>query len=673
MFLSKKLNMGAGIPAPIPDPQFNYVTMLLHGDGTNGAQNNTFLDGSTNNFTITRLGNTTQGSFSPYGSNWSNYFDGASRIFTASNSAFVLGTGDFTIECWINMASGTTLLAYWRSFLSVGADGTSDGNGVTLYVTDGGSGSSVAGEVAVNIGAATRIYSGQDIRGLGWVHVALTRQGTTNRLFLNGVLKSTITNSLDINATNYGASVGLSSVANSNYFIGYISNARVVKGTAVYTSNFTPSTTPLTVISGTSLLTCADNRFIDESTNNFAFTTVGTPSVQRFNPFGTSTDYSTSVIGGSLYTDGSGALQLPTNEALAPRTSDFTFECWLYSRDAFTNSYGGIYVGDPTFGIFIGQLASGLFGVRQRSNADLLSRTSPPIRQWIHIAVSRSGTSLRMFYNGIQQGATVTDSTDFYSGSTSITDNNFAIYGYLSNLRFVKGSAVYTSNFTPPTSPVTAITNTQLLTNFTNGAIFDNAMINNLETAGNAQISTSVVKYGTGSLYFDGTGDCLVGLSRPSMSFVSNNFTVEAWVYRQVTGGTTQTIYQKGRVGDSNFELSFAIDTTNQLWVYYSTDGTTATLVATTTALVPQNTWTHIAVTRSGSTWRVFIGGTLDVSATASVTLYTGAGAIAIAANSVGDNPFTGYIDDLRITNGFARYTANFTPPTQAFSNFGPY
>ena len=58
------------------DPQFNYVTMLLHGDGTNGAQNNTFLDSGPNTFSITRNGNTTQGSFSPYGSGWSNFFDG---------------------------------------------------------------------------------------------------------------------------------------------------------------------------------------------------------------------------------------------------------------------------------------------------------------------------------------------------------------------------------------------------------------------------------------------------------------------------------------------------------------------------------------------------------------------------------------------------------------------
>jgi hypothetical protein len=83
----------------LPDPQFNYVTMLLHGDGTNGAQNNTFLDSSTNNFAITRGGNTTQGSFSPYGSNWGNYFgtaNGNALLFTELTLS-----SDFTIETWI--------------------------------------------------------------------------------------------------------------------------------------------------------------------------------------------------------------------------------------------------------------------------------------------------------------------------------------------------------------------------------------------------------------------------------------------------------------------------------------------------------------------------------------------------------------------------------------------
>ena len=93
------------------DPNFKNVTLLLHGDGSNGAQNNTFIDSSTNNFTITRNGNTTQGSFSPYGSNWSNYFDGTSGQYlnAPANAAFNFGTGDFTVEGWVfpTSTSGT--------------------------------------------------------------------------------------------------------------------------------------------------------------------------------------------------------------------------------------------------------------------------------------------------------------------------------------------------------------------------------------------------------------------------------------------------------------------------------------------------------------------------------------------------------------------------------------
>ena len=96
---------GSGGGGSTNDPNFNQVSLLLHGDGTNGAQNNTFLDSSTNNFTVTRNGNTTQGTNTPFSQAagyWSNYFNGSSTYLNAGiSSAYTFGTGDFTVECWV--------------------------------------------------------------------------------------------------------------------------------------------------------------------------------------------------------------------------------------------------------------------------------------------------------------------------------------------------------------------------------------------------------------------------------------------------------------------------------------------------------------------------------------------------------------------------------------------
>lgn len=659
MFLANKLNKGGSLSSP--DAQFNYVTMLLHGDGTNGAQNNTFLDSSTNNFTITRNGNTTQGSFSPYGSNWSNYFDGNGDYLTAP-TPILSASGDFTIECWINPRTSSSNTFVLAQFISGNSGRTGfglGGNVVQMFL--GGS---------TNNGTTNISYN-------TWTHLAFTRSGTTFKAYVNGTLDLTVTSSVSIvqENTTIGGNPYFSPALD---FSGYISNLRVTN-TVVYTTNFTPSTTPLTAISGTQLLTCQSNRFKDNSTNNYSLAVNEIPSVQRFNPFGASTAYSTSVIGGSGYFDGSGDyLTVADNAALDVDAGDFTMEAWVYFPDASVTS--------PVLAKGFGSAGGWMMWVQSTlrlrmydaggSSVTATSSASLTSNSWNHVAATRSGNTLTVYVNGVSSGTATFTGTSTnasvleiggYGSATAVST------GYISNARLVKGTAVYTGNFTPSTTPLTAISGTSLLTNFTNGAIYDNAMMNNLETVGNAQISTSVVKYGTGSLAFDGTGDYLLGPSTPNMSFGSGDFTVEAWVYRQVTSGTTQTIYQKGRVADSNFELSFVINTSNQLQVYYSTDGTTATLVATTTASVSQNAWTHVALARSGSTWRVFIGGTLDVSATASVTLYTGTGRISIATNPNGDSPFTGYIDDFRITKGYARYTATFTPPTSALSDTGPY
>ena len=120
-----------GSQAPAVDPFFYSVTSLLHGDGTNGGQNNTFLDSSTNNFTITRNGNTTQGSFSPFSqTGWGNYFDGNGDELTLSNTtAAQVGSGDFSIECFVFPTRQTNTFA--QGLITYGIVGSTTG---TSYI-----------------------------------------------------------------------------------------------------------------------------------------------------------------------------------------------------------------------------------------------------------------------------------------------------------------------------------------------------------------------------------------------------------------------------------------------------------------------------------------------------------------------------------------------------------
>ena len=521
------------------DPYFKYVTMLLHGDGTNGAQNNTFLDSSTNNFTITRNGNTTQGSFSPYGSNWSNYFDGSSYLTVANNAAFNLGTGDFTIEFSVFSSGG----GRYQSPVALYNPSTNGYCGTGIDTVTGQFYFSITNDAGtVQLFSAYYTIPGWSTNQ--WFNLAVTRSGTTISWYSNGTRIGTATTSESLLTAPNVIVGGLTPNFNGNpvqLVTGYLSNVRIIKGTALYTgSSYTVSTTPLTAVSGTSLLTCQSNRFIDNSTNAFTITVTGTPSVQRFSPFSPTAAYSTSVIGGSGYFDGSGDnLSIANTANLQFGTSDYTIEGFVYPT-----------ANDNTDKVVISKDASGqrswFLGLRSSyglaffiGGSNQTGTNAIALNSWTHFAVVRSGTSAALFINGTRV-ATFTDANNYtqtapveIGGNNPVFSNPFT--GFITNARLVKGTAVYSpssTTITVPTAPLTAVSNTQLLCNMTNGAIFDNAMMNNLETVGNAQISTSVVKYGTGSLAFDGSGDDLrVVNAGVTTGFGTGDFTVEFWVY----------------------------------------------------------------------------------------------------------------------------------------------
>lgn len=645
--------MGGSEPS---DPYFKYTTLLLHGDGTNGAQNNTFIDSSANNFTITRNGNVTQGSFSPYGDLWSNYFDGTDDYLqTPSSTAFDFGTGDFTIEFWVYVVGSNPRP------IGIGDPTVNGNNAITFYISSTMLSCAFGGR---------NTYQNNTLTAGAYNHIALTRQSGTVRYFANGVQTSETFSYTGNAGGNYPVYIN-AALSSGNLYIGSacnISNVRIVKGTALYTGNFTPSTTPLTAVSGTSLLTCQSNRFKDNSSNNFTITRTGDVSVQRFSPFANSAEYSTSVNGGSGYFDGTGDFLSISTTSTLTLSGDYTIEGWFYVKNT-SAGYKRLFNNAP------GSTPSGYYYVYTSGlnlhmyNVDV---GSLPVvgsfigNSWFHLAISRSGSTTRVFVNGVQ--------THSYSGTTTFFNNGWFLGGgpdtefsniFVTDHRVVVGFALYTANFTPPTAPLTAVTNTSLLLNFTNAGIYDNTGMNNLETVGNAQISTSVKKYGTGSMYFDGSGDYLLGTNTPNMDLSGVDFTVEFWIYLNATQSYPCIVGKNSYPG--NLGWAVFIDTNNKISFYYN-----GINKITVNSELTNNVWHHVAVVRASSGLvNIYINGVSSAYAP-SVTFGNSAYPFSVGGTSTlagWDNTYSlnGYIDDLRITKGVARYTANFVPPARAF------
>ena len=202
-------------------------------------------------------------------------------------------------------------------------------------------------------------------------------------------------------------------------------------------------------------------------------------------------------------------LDIASSTDFAFGTGDFTIEVWVYLK---ANSVGVIYSNEVANSLFL-YLNSGNLVVRNYGTTNLFDLAGPSLNTWTHIALSRSGTDLRLFFNGVQQGSTVTNSTNWTQNGTEIgayNNGTQSLNGYMSNLRVVKGTALYTAAFTPPTKSLTAITNTVLLT--CQGNTIADASSSGHTLTANGDISLTKEPFtGAGAVEFDGSGRvCLV-------------------------------------------------------------------------------------------------------------------------------------------------------------------
>lgn len=635
---------------------------------------------------LTRTGTTTQGTFSPYSQpsgSWSNYFESTSLLSFPANSNYLIGTQNFTIECWAFVAVSGVIQGLVCSHQTGGM--------FQFYVT-----ASRTILAAVNVdGGATSGYTNLTSAGtitIGtWNHLALVRNGTEVAIFINGVKDTnTATLSAGTNIGSFGGNKAIyvgSTADQGNKITGYISNVRYVLGSAVYGSNFTPPG-PLTAITGTQLLTCQDNRFRDNSINGIIPTLVGAPQVSAYSPFAPTASYLASTNGGSYYNNGSSGY---SRIALAQNmfgfgTGDFTVECWVYFTavstgtviDFRTNGGAGSQV-KPT----LYMISTGVFGFYTSSTGRIT--TTVTTGQWYHIAAVRSSSVTKMFVNGVAVATTYADTNDYGSsnqftiGASADTLSGQFVSGHISDVRVAK-SAIYSSNFTPPTSPLTAITGTQLLMNFTNGKIIDQSRNINLATVGSSKVSTTQSKFGGSSVLLNGTTDYLAitstnaATANPSaLQLHTSDFTVEGWFYLNALPASTATLFILNGNASSFGGIRLDVLPAGTMQLLMSTTGAAWAINYTTPTgsgnVLNTNQWYHIALVRSGSSFYIFVDGLQKgVTQTNTGSCYAGSGYNLIGAilSTTYQSFLSAYVDEFRITK-YARYTANFTPPTQAF------
>jgi len=638
------------------------------------CQSNSILtDRSKNNLPITKSGDTAVSPFNPFNSlsatfpttntnNYGVYFDGSDHLSLPSNTAFQMGTGDFTLECWVNTQSsaGDMTLIDLRN-------GSQPSISPLLYL--------VSGQVRYYVNGSARI-SGATLDPFTWYHLAVVRSSSVTTLYVNGTVSGSTyadTNNYILNAPIFGKF----SDASSGYLNGCLSNVRIVKGTAIVPPAGGP-TSPLTAVSGTSCLICQSSTLIDSSSNAFTVTPNGNPTLTKNGPFINTATVTNTLIGneGSAYFDGTGDyLEIPhAPSQWIGLNTNFTIECWFNLTGALGSERVLIakgYQGSPVyaeFGIVVAATTNLLTGLVSSSGGSWLATPTDTVaitpNTWFHAALVRNGTTITLYKNGAAVATSTSVGAALYQHTGTIRIGHHSsgspFLGHISNARVVIGTALYTTPFVPTFAPLTPVANTVLLTAQTNLSSNTKVMVDESNFAGvvsgfgNANLGTFSPSGSSWSVVFDGTNDYIAMPTSSSFNFGTGDFTVECWVYWNSTA-INQGMISRYASASSGWALRY--DGSGLNWI----NGDTSIVAAAHTPV--GGVWYHYAACRSGSTLRLFINGTQSASVTYSgnqdnsSSLYIGQ-----LTNNLW--PVNGYISNVRILKGTALYTSAFTPST---------
>jgi len=625
----------------VADPYWANVVLLMHFDGPNGSTQ--FIDSSSFANTISNQSTSYPAQISSTQSKFGGgALGGASAVSSyytnvATSPCFSFGTRDFTIEFWYywNGTYATTSGTQQALICNTTASITTN-NWYIWFSNTAGNGTACM-QFYVNAVAG---YACTTPITTGWTHYAFTRTNGNIYAFYNGQLQSTttITSTQGIDAgspTSYPIIIG--GIPGSSYYQnGWIDELRITNGICRYSSTFTPLTQPYPSVnvgyvqdpnlSQVSLLLHFDNGVTDASQNALAVNTAGSAVISAGNSttstgssvyFPPSTTTSTASTASTAYTS-STAYTTPTNPYINAS----------YSALSYTASNLALTSFNPLDTISAG--ANALFSFNK-----LTSSYTGPVA---NLAIQFKNSSNADIYADKYGNLTLIDTSLGASSNVSITNND----PFFTNVALlVHGTAITDSSKNTATLTATGVTT-----------------------------SSSVTKTNSSSLYYSTTAN--INVITPTSSVYTlgtQNFTIECWVYLTVVSyGLTQATILANST--SSFAANGWLLYYNQSagFSFYPNNNGSVNVTNTVTA----NTWYHLAGVRNGNTFTFYINGISNASVTStaasdnSSTNYINiGGAITSVTNSM-----QGYIQDVRITIGVARYTANFPVPVMPFPNF---
>ena len=542
-----------------------------------------------------------------------------------------------------------------------------------------------------------------------WHHFAVCFDGSSLRKFIDGTQISSNSYS-NLTTTFSNIDIGRLGGSDSLYFNGYLDDIRVLKNFAKYTAPFTPPTSAVTAtVSQTrNDLAVLYMPFDDlqDKARNHAVTANGNAAVSATQAkFG----------GKSLFIDASGDfLTIPNNGDFNFGTEDFTISMFIRPDDVNTsdqaNSVATIIDNDSNAGtsgawFSLHQQNAGLTFSSNNGQSSFTTSDCLTAATWHHVAVSRIGNVTTVYCDGVSVGSTSTAGN--FSDTATRTlyigkQNNPSTRrfdGYIDDLIIVKNfgmsfsaaptaasggevidvatdtrtfSSVWNLNSPEVTEAFKAGTwPTNLDTQYTRLYLPYDADANddssNAYTASSSNhgssgsISSTQAKFGGNSAYFSSANAGYRYGSGGAFDLGSNDFTIRFWIYK--TGSTGAFLdYRSGSGSSGSGHESYG-------WLvhpngfYFAGVGWPMMSFSD----LANNQWQHIAVTRNGSNFYLFVDGVQQGSTVTSSNANgssNGNAVLQVGAQYDSGYGLTGYIDDLQIDVGYAAYTAAFTPPS---------